>query len=417
MFGTARRYLILAASALLLASAAHAARSLATEVTERGWKPALMLTGEGDRTRAIPALRAGADLWSVTLHHTELDPSTADFMKRALASLKDFDLEGMYKLLPQKNGAFRELAVRGARQRDRYVIGRATDAQFEVGPTGNREQAGDSSLVLRSRPVADADGDDNYLIQARGGVVIGKLAWPTVTSANRDWLRLLTAQDHEQNHEQNHEKCAERPMVGLRQAVLAANPALDAEDVEVIATLWEAFPRMSYLVRSLGHIDSLHVEDATHAATPSTSPKHLSIVLRMDPQRMTERYPELAHYASTRGQLLRVDLDWLDTRGRKLASLHVESERLLVRVQLYTKDGLIFPFKNGHVFADEPLDLSHQVLAYTTNLQASVRMLGVRTHLHDARMDFRYEPTARGMELRGRMTRVPDVELVVWNAA
>jgi hypothetical protein len=397
MIVTLRHLLIVAACAVALTSIAHAARSI---TTDRGWKPALALTGDGDPTRAISAMRGAADLWKITLQHTDVDSATLDFMTRALESLKDFDLRELHELLPEQNGPFRELHVHGARDHNRYVVGRAPTPNFEIGPEGTRERPGDSSFVLRSRGVPASDGDTNFLIQARAGLVIGNISWPMVMASNREWLRLIVS-------DSTHDAAAgARPMVATRQTAKQANPMLGPEDVDVVATLWESFPRVSYLASSLGRVDDLVVNDQPPNAGGA---KHLRVMLTVDLPRMTESYPEIADYLDDLGKLFSIDLDWVDVQGRKLASLHVESERLQARLELYTKDGFILPFRNHQVFVDEPVDPTRGPLRYTTRVNSNFRMLGMYSHMRGGRMDWTYDPTARGMELRGRMTQVPTI--------
>ncbi len=378
---------------LALASVAYAARSAAVE---RGWRPALLLTGDGDPQRAIPAMRGAADLWRITLSRTDVDAATADFTARAIESLKDFDLKGLYELLPEQNGPFRELKVRGGREGDRYVVGRPTETSFEVGAEGTRQQPGDASFVLRSRGVPAPDGDTNYLIQGRGGIVVGKIGWPMVTASNRQWLRLFS--------ESPSVDPTARAMVAIRQTAIEANPKLGPEDMELVATLWEAFPRMSYLASSLGRIEDVIVNDRSqHGAT------HVRLVLKLDAARMEESYPELSEYVEDLGKLFKLDLEWVDSEGRTMAKLHVDSEHTQARLELYTKDGLIVPFKGAQVFVDAPIDLSRGPLRYSTRMRSDFRMMGMFSHMRGGRIDWHYEPTARGMELRGRMTHVPSV--------
>lgn len=387
-----RRVLICLASLLVLASVAHAARSLATE---RGWRPALILTGEGDPTRAVAAMRSAAELWRITLHNSDVDPATHEFTQRAIESFKDFDLKGMHELLPVPSGPYRELRVQGERKGNRYIVGQPEDAQFEVSPEGMREHHGDASMVLRSRGVAASDGDTNYLIQARAGIVVGKVGWPMIMESNRAWLRLMAGNDNPEP--------AARPMVAVRQTAIEANPKLGQEDLDLVATLWEAFPRMSYLVSSLGRIDDLVVAGQHQGAT------HVRLVLRIDVSRMAERYPELAEYLDDLGKLFRWDVSWLDDKGRTLATAHIDSETLQARIELYTKDGFILPFKGSQVFVDEPVDPSRGPLRYTTAVRSDFRMMGMYSHMRDGRMDWHYEPTPRGMQLHGRMTHVPTI--------
>ena len=393
MGGSYRIALWASAALLALASIAHATRSASTE---RGWKPSITLTGAGDPERAVVAMRGAAELWGITLHHTEVDAATETFSKHALESLRDFNLTRLYDLLPIENGPFRELRVRGERAGDRYVVNQARTSQFEVEPAGTRETPGDTSFVLRSRGVAAPDGDTNYLMQARAGIVIGKIAWPMVNAANREWLRLV-----EQSQRPDP---ATRPMVAIRQTAMHANPKLGPEDVEIVATLWDAFPRMSYLASSLGRIDDVLV-----AGTHPSGATHIRLVLQLLPDRIERTYPETAAYLEKLGRLFHVELDWVDTANRTIASLRLDSETLQGRIELYVKDGLIVPFKGSQVSVDAPIDPGQGPLRYTTRMRSDFRMMGMYSHTRDGRVNFHYTPTPRGMELQARMTHVPTV--------
>jgi hypothetical protein len=278
--------------------------------------------------------------------------------------------------------------------RAQYRISHAADPKLSVGPDGARQQIGDASLTLRASPVAASNGDTNYLMQGRAGIVVGPIAWSMIVDAAGDFLRLLSSSD-----------AAARPMVASRQTIIARNPRLGAEDVEPIATLWEAFPRLGNLLSALGGVD-----DLVTAPLPQTPEvKRLRAVLHLDPERMKERFPELSAYLKGLSKLLEADVRWIDGQGRSFATLHLESKRLSARLELYTKDGLLVPFRGDTVFADQPLSAASGTFPYSVLASANFHLLGVATQMRGARMDFEHERGERGMQLRATMKHIPKV--------
>jgi hypothetical protein len=384
---------VIAATCLFgLVSLVRAASSLATE---RGWLPLITLAGEGDSPRAVALLRDTARRWEIILHHTELDAATRGFLDRATSSLQDFNLGRLYELLPQKEGRFRQLFVSAAFVGNEYRVAQQSDKHFEVGPEGVRLQPGDSSLVLRVAPVNTKEGDTNYLMQGRAGLALGPISWPTIITAAHQGLQLLGSGISTDP--------SVRPMVALRQTALSANPKLGPEDLDAVATLWEAFPRASFLLSSLGSIDDLVTSDAR--AT------HLHVVAHFDPKRAQQRFPELASYLRGLDRLFVLELRWIDAHEHTFAVLNLDSEHLTAQFELYEKDGALLPFQGDKLFVDQVIDPNHGGLRYSMRASADFRILGVRSQMRGMQLDFEYTPNERGMEMRGRMNRVPSVKV------
>jgi hypothetical protein len=377
----------------VLVSVAYAAGSAAVE---RGWLPVVALAGERDPVRAVRTLREVSAAWGVVLRNREVDASTREFLERATGSLHDFNLKRLYELLPERDGLHHQLSVTAGVAGDKYVIGRAEDPQFAVGPSGPRQNAGDASLVLRALPVATHDGDTNYLLQGRAGVVIAPVSWAAVSDGAQLFLRLLSSAPAEQSA---------RPMVASRQTILSHNPRLGPEDVEPLATLWEAFPRLGNLLTALGGVDDLVAEPVV--SIPDV--QHLRALLHLDPVRMKPRFPRLAAYLRGLDKLLEADVRWVDAQGRTFATLHVASRDLSARLEVYTKDGLLVPWRGDTVLADQPLAAGSGMFRYSVRASASFRMLGVGSQMRSARVDFEHDRTARGLELRVKMTQVPTI--------
>jgi hypothetical protein len=365
-----------------------------TPVVERGWLPVVALAGARDSARAVRTLREIARVWGIALREREVDAVTRDFLDRAGGSLQDFNLKRLYELLPEKDGQFHQLSVSASVVGGKYRIGKPSDATFVVGPNGPRQQVGDASLVLRAAPIATHDGDTNYLMQGRAGIVVGPIAWPMVIDAAQQFLRLFGSAG---------EDPSARPMVASRQTVLSRNPQLGAEDVEPLATLWEAFPRLANQLASLGGVDDVIAAPVT--AAPGV--KRVRAVLHLDPARMKQRYAKLSAYLTGLDRLLEADARWLDAQDRTFATLHVDSKNLSARLELYTKDGLILPTRGERVFVDQPIAASIGTFPYSVRASANFRVLGVGSQMRGARVDFEHERSERGLELRAKMTQIP----------
>lgn len=370
----------------------------ASLVTERGWLPVIALAGARDSARAVSTLRELTHLWDIALHHTQLDAKTHEFLERATDSLSDFNLRRMHELLPEKDGRFRQLSVSAAFSGQQYLIGGRSSAQFEVGPRGTRQRIGDASLVLRTAPVTARDGDTNYLLQGRVGIVVGAIDWAMVIDAAQEALRLVGSAG---------EQPGALPALAASQRVLAHNPALGLEDIEPVATLWEAFPRLGNLLSTLGGVDDLVTSELT--ATPDV--KHVRVVLHLDPKRMKAHYGELAGYLSGLDKLFEADVRWLDAQNRTIALLHLDSKHLSARLELFAKDGLLLPARGVTVVGDQPITAGVGVFPYSVRASANFRVLGVGAQMRGARVDFEHERTERGMELRGSMKQAPAVSV------
>lgn len=362
---------------------------------ERGWQPLVALAGARDAARAVKVLRELSRLWSTVLHHSEVDAATRDLVKRATSSLHDFNLQRLYELLPDKDGRFRALLVSGERVGSRYLLSKKKLGHAEVGPSGHRRQLGDASLVLRAAPVTVRDGDKNFLLQVRAGMVTGQIDWPMMVDGAQHFLRLIAGSAQPES--------SDAPLARSRQQVLEHNPKLGPEDLEPLATLWEAFPRFAELLRSLGGID-----DLLDTRYPSSSGAvRLRAVLHLDPERVEARYPELAEYMADLGKLFEADLRWLDAQNRTLGVLHLDSRTLSATLELYQRDGLLVPSRRDQALTDQPVQAGPGVYPYTMRASVYGRALGLRVQLRDIQVSFEHDRGERGLSLRGRMTHKP----------
>jgi hypothetical protein len=394
-----KRPLVWAAGALLVGSTALAATAL--DGPALGWTPLVSMWGRGDAAVAVRSLRSVTDAYDTVLHRTEIDEPTQKFIDKAFDELEDFDLDGFYELLPEPRGEARELLVRGDLSGKRYLVRRA-QLGAEVGLKGPRRGLADMSSSLRAEPHANHGDHKSYLISGRLGLGIGPLSWRALTDAATDMMRLSSTGDPRA-------EAGERPQPSAeaRTRVKALNPGLGEEDVEVLALLFEGFPSLANALAGFGR-----VEDVRVATVPGASFQHLTVRMRVEPQRLAKKYPDMAKHLGKLKDLARLDAHWVDGQGRTLMNIKAETRQMSIALECYVKSGRLLPFKKDQVFDAEPIDLMGTQLAKTRILaNARVEMLGVIVHLGRLQLNLAYAPRDTYGSVEASLTTVPDVRV------
>ncbi|MDD9933504.1 MAG: hypothetical protein OXT09_07875 [Myxococcales bacterium] len=377
------------------------ASTLALDVPaiERGWRPVLTLAAGGhDRVRAVNQLRRWMDVSGKAIHEVRMDARTEAFVEQMWTSIEDFDLSDLYAQLPEAGSdRWRRLPILGEPRGDHYFVGRPrAGASFEVRAGGKRKALAAGSFLFRMKPVpnrTDPDDDDpNYLIHLRTGLVVGEVPFEQAARAQTELLSLLGG---------------ERPPGPSQRALALArkhHPRLGSEDAPLMATLFEAFPFGSSIAA-----DFIEVEDIVDAPAADGA-RRLRIHGRLAPERFDARYPELASHVRNVSRLLKLKLRWVDERGRTLARLALDTEKLHLRIELHVKDGLLVPTRGERVFVEAALDPLEGRERRTRLLASStIRAMGVTTVARDVVIDLRYRGRTERGRLEARMTRVPKV--------
>lgn len=388
-----------AAGALLVAGSALAAPAL--DATALGWTPLVSLWGRGDAGLAVRSLRDVTQAYDTVLHRTEIDEPTQKFIDKAFDELEDFDLDGFYELLPEQRGRARELLVRGDLAGKKYLVRRA-GAGSEVGLGGPRRGLADMSGSLRAQPHENHGEHKSYLIAGRLGLGLGPLSWRALMDAATDQLRLASTGDPRAASTERPAPSAE-----ARTRVKALNPGLGEEDVEVLALLFEGFPALASTLGSFGRVEDVRVAQAADSTA-----HHLTLKMRVEPQRLQKKYPDMAKHLSKLKDLARADARWVDAQGRTIMNLKAGTEKLSLAVECYVKDGKLLPFKKDQIFLDEPIDLMGQSLARTRLfVDARIEMLGVIVKLDRLRLDLAYEPRETHASVQASLTSVPGIRV------
>jgi len=393
-----RRRLALWLSVPVLAAATAQAAQL-DDASLAGWKPVVTLWG-GDVGGAVKTLDSITHALSAAIHKYEIDKPTQKFIDGVLNELHDFDLNGLYKLLPDQRNGGRELNVKGALSGDRYLIERATPGSpYFVTMTGPRSNLADLSVFVHAEQ-HDGEDHDSLLIGGSAGLGIGPLNYRSLVEAQRELTRLVTI---------GHPTAGgpALPKSGLaRAAVSEMNPGLGEEDLDALALLFDAYPTLGRALTNLGRVEDVR------AATSDGDYFHITTRLKAEPNRMKKKYPALAKHTKNLSDILNAKIRVLDEKGRDIARIAVDSEKLTAQLEVYVQDGLLLPFDDQQVYASDPLDpLAEGKKKFSVLVNARVNMLGIVVTAKNMRSDVDYEPHDSYASVDARLNTVPKLKV------
>lgn len=394
-------------AALLLATAAAAAAGVPRLVAPRGWRPLVALAGGGDAEEAVVRLRAGLRTAWTVLTGLSFDERASAFLDEVREELGDFDLESFHRALPEAHGPWRRLRLVARAEGGAYTVRHAPrGAHCAVDPAQDwGSRPGDLAFALRARPVAGDDEATHYLLAAELGLGVGGLRWDRLLSALEESARLLASGDPRSPEAVR--ELARRPGTRTRLRLLESHPHLRPEDIEVLGTLWEAYPAFGDLVHSFGRVEDLVVYDLKG----SGEVQQLRLALRLRPDLLEGHYPHLSAYLAGLGQLALIQAQFLDPAGRVLARCSVDTEGPRLRWECFVRDGALLPVERGRVRADLPASARAGERSFRALVDVRSRINGVETRVHGMQIDWRYATEPGGARLEASMTKVPEVRL------
>lgn len=388
---------VLAGLGLLASGVAVAAH--ASDATLAGWTPMVTLWG-GEVKGAVKTLDEITTALNAAIHHYEIDAPTQKFINGVLEELKDFDLDGLYKLLPDKNGSGRELNVRGELSGNKYLVGRAEPGTpYFVSMVGPRSNLADMSLYVQAEQKKGGK-NDSLFVGAKAGLGVGPLSYRAIVDAERELIRLVA--------DGNTQAGAEPlPKSGLaREAVREMNPGLGEEDIDALALLFDAYPTLGRKLSEFGRIEDLL------ATNVKGEYSHITLKMRSEPKRFEKPYPNLAKHLKRLSDVLDAKARLLDDQGRDLVRVSVDSKTLQVTLECYVKDGLVLPFDDNQVYENEPLDpLGDQLKSPKVLINARINMLGIIITAKNLRADVEYKAHDSYASIKASVTTMPKLKV------
>lgn len=396
-----RRSPVLVASLIVIGAGAVVA-GVPRLVRSRGWAPLVQLAGAGDHAAAIDGLTAGLQTLRCVLHGLTVDEPTREFVDELRDSLGDMDLEGLHELLPLSEGEWKRVRVVGRREGQGYAVRLAPRAAALDPTRGLGARTGDLLAQAATRPIATVDGSTNYVTQLELGLGVGAVSWDRITSCVAEAARLAASGDP---------RCgardmAVRPDTATRLKVVETHPALRPEDVEVLAVLWESFPRLAEVLIEVARVDDVCVFDVAGAGDY----QQLRLSGRLRPDLMEERYEELAEFLADLGPLLDARVRWVDAQGRQLARLNLQTGTLGLTLEAFVRDGRLLPVGlDGRVVLDEPAAPTTAPAVVNAVADLHFNLNGITTEVRGLEVDGTYAQGDGGAVLTARVSRVPTV--------
>ncbi len=385
-------------SALLAAaSLSGSAWAVPPEVLDRGWAASVELAGEGDPDVAIIRMREMADLNRTVLRRMEFHQQTQNFVDQMWENLESFNLSDFYEMLPEQQGQWRALRVYGARQGDRYQVGPDPTA-IGVRPDGLPRTLGDVSVQVQAKKI-DGSFGDHYLMRGNMQMGVGEMRWPSVQDAAVETFRVVVDGAPAFQIEKSGVSTQQ-----YRDKVIKMNPDLGSEDIDIIAPLWASFPAMWELLSHLGSIDDLVYHDLNKPY------RQLKASFTINPERMKAFYPHIVGHLQNMDRLFRGSLRLEDERG-ELFSAELDSRTLQGTFQAFIADGRIVPIKGGKVMLDAPPIEDDKPWNFTAHMDSTMTILGVVTHINNAKARVQFLSTKEGAKLVGQMSDVPDIRV------
>jgi len=377
----------------------------------RAWKPLIALSGGKEIPEAAKWLREMAKFRAVLVEEPIFDKKTEKFLDDLFEALKDFDLEAYYDLLPVKAGKGREIRLSGQMVGSKYKIGLAkkSGVDFAIGPEGKRRKLGDMSMVLRAQKVPKDDDEVNYLLETRQGFTIGVINWASIMKSNMEMLRLMASGDPTSPAFSRSE--ISRGPSWARYKVIKTHKMLGPEDVEIFAIGWSAFPKITELLNRMVRVEDLVVVEPQVKGAY----QHLRPTFKLALASLSRKYPALGEWIDGLSFIdARVKIDLTDESGRILR-INIDTKQRRVSIDLYVRDGMLLPVRNGRVRVDHPIDMNERPRKkpwrLVTKSSMTTNTLGIKTIIKDYLTHWDFRANERGAVVKARTYEVPEISV------
>lgn len=376
---------------------ATAAFAVPPEVLDRSWAASVELAGEGDPDVAISRMHEMADLNRTVFNGLEFHQQTQSFVDDMWENLESFNLSHFYEMLPEQNAGWRELRVYGARNGDKYKVGPDPKA-IGVAANGEPKSLGDVSVLVRAKKI-DGNLGDHYLMRSSIQLGVGEMRWPSIQDAAVETFRVVV-DGAPSFKEADNQGISQQ----YRDHVARMSPKLGAEDVDIIAPLWASFPAMWELLSHLGSIEDVVYHDLNQPY------RQLKVSFVIEPERMKKYYPSMVSHIMSMDRLFQGTIRLEDERG-ELFTAELDSRSMRGSFQAFIANGRILPVKGRQVVLDAQPIANNKPWDFVAHMESTMTILGVVTHIDNAKARVQYISTDDGAKLVGQLSDVPTVRV------
>lgn len=336
--------------------------------------------------QAVSLLRRELDWQNTVVTATHLDPGARRIKNRLWKAVRSFNLDGLYKTLPDQQADWRSLTLRGQLASSHYQVAEVGPDEFDKSLTSLGALA--SQLALRPRPTpADGPSGNHFELRARLRANVGPIAWDNVRKAAWGSLKHLTV------------------AAPIAPPVSGGLVGGTGGQTEILLQLQPAFPKTYKWYLSIAAIPNLIIGRDGHA-----SARHMHITVQLD-DGLRRHYPQVADYLDQLKGFISGSFVIRNKAGRWL-SVDFDSKRQRATIDGWVLDGHLVPSRNGAprtrvVDTDASLDS----LAFQSLVNLRLTTLGVTVKLGDWPVDWQYRRSARGANFVGRITQQPKVDV------
>jgi|GEM_PF-2089321 len=376
--------------ALLAAGPAVAATS-DTNLMRRGWAPYLAPAGDNATDAEAVALVRNHLRWQhAILKNLELDEPTEKLSDEAWSSIKDFDLQKLFDMLPQSQPPWRLLTLTGRLNGSAYQVGQNDAATLDDGvPAFGQVRA---QIAARQ---TDDDRGTVYSLRQKLHANVGSVRWPGVVTALQEGLRHTAYAAPA--------KASDTAM----KFVEAASTRLSQSERQILTQLATAFPAGWQWFASYGEVLGLIIEPDS-----ADGVRHIRVGLRMNEDRLERAYPEVADYMRTMGDLVEGETRLHNERGQWMIA-RVNSASRQVELELWIDEqGRLLPTRNGEVVGRALGSDNTSSLSWTATTTATLRALGLAVELSDWTSEWQYSRTSEGATFQGRVNSTPGIDVL-----
>jgi hypothetical protein len=356
----------------------------------RAWQPLVSAFGSGDAQAAVAYLSESSAIVRKADALLARDAETEQFRKRAIASMKDFDLSDFHALLPQQEGEFRSFAFSGQPTDKAYSV-RALRGSVSSSGSARALPFGHSYGAVRMRRVPH-ESERRYVFQTRSAIGLGALRWQALLNGLLAAGRLVELRPEQ-----------DVPLV-LRAAdtyLRTRQTALGTRDRGVLASVWGSFPSIAQVLLPISRTDNLVAEsDRTPGVT------ELSLATRWDLLGMQHKYPQLAHYFDALDDIAHARIRLSDGAGNTLLELESNTQQLETKLRGFLREGRLLARARASG-ALGPANFEH--MRITADLHFVLHH--IRLNIENLQIDLSYRAHERGADIRASSTRVPKVSV------
>ncbi len=383
--------------AAVFATAVSTAQAVSSDVVERGWKPQVYVAGQGDAELAVERIQELNELQRTIFYGMQFHEQTQQFVDEMWDNLESFNLSRYYEMLPETKGDWRQMRVYGSRKGDQYRVG-PDPVEMGLEENGQPKQLGDFYTLVQAKKV-DGNLGSHYLLKNTVRLGLGEMQWSSVQDAAAETLRIVVDGSPSFRDKQQRDIAQT-----YRDKVIKMHPSLGSEDVDIIAPLWASFPALWELLSKLGQLEDVVYHDVDQ------SYRQLKASFTIDPERMADLYPSISSHLMEMNRLFKGSFRLEDERG-DLLTAEIDSKRLRGYFQVFVADGRIVPIKGGKVVLDAPEIEDGKPWNFTAYMNSTMTILGVVTHVQDAKARVQLLSTEDGMKVVGQMNEVPKIRV------